>query len=37
MADFNEIKSDSKTRMDKTIETLMSVCWMGLWLKHTAQ
>ena len=22
MADFNEIKSDSKTRMDKTIETL---------------
>lgn len=49
MADFSEIKSDSKSRMDKTIETLrgdfgslragrlMSACWTALWLRLTVQ
>lgn len=48
MSDFDAIKSDAKTRMDKTLETLkadfsglragrrMPACWTGLWLRLMA-
>ena len=43
MADYNEIKNDAKTRMEKSLESLkadfggLRACWTAFWSRPTVQ